>query len=191
MAEVMCLATSEFRLRPAVSADVERVERAGRSPDSRWVGVSHPCPPGRARQVVDELGKGWGGDFGLGRFVSPLDTDEIHGLVSVSRRTPRTVEVSYGIAPDQRGRGLATAVLAEVTAHVLAQSGWASRVEVVIAPTNYASLRVAAKAGFVYDGRREGAVPGTGVVYNDIVLVRELDDADPCGQLWARGQRIG
>ncbi|HEY8787767.1 MAG TPA: GNAT family N-acetyltransferase [Actinopolymorphaceae bacterium] len=172
MADVMCLAASRFRLRPAVPADVDRVQRAGLSADSLWIGVPHPCPPARARQVVDELGKDWDGDFGLGRFVSPLTTDEIHGLVCVLRRTPSTVEVSYGIAPDHRRRGLATAVLAEVTGYILDQTDWASRVEVVIAPTNQASLRVAAKAGFARDGHRRGTAPGNDVVYNDMVLAR-------------------
>lgn len=187
----MCLATSWFRLRSAVPADVERVERAGLSAGSLWIGVPHPCPPARARTVVDELGRGWDGDFGLGRLVSPLDTDDIHGLVCVSRRTPTTVEVSYGIAPEQRGHGLATAVLAEVTAYVLGRPAWASRVEVVVAPTNHASLRVAAKVGFVHDGRRQGTVPGTGVVYNDIVLARESRGADVSGRARSAIQRLG
>ena len=113
--------------------------------------------------------------------MSPPTSDEIHGLVCVLRRTPASVEVSYGIAPDQRGRGLATAVLAEVTAYILDQTDWARRVEVVIAPINQASLRVAAKAGFVRDGRRRGTVPGSGVVYNDIVLARGSNDADASG----------
>jgi len=173
MADTMRIAGAGFRLRPAEPADVERVRQAGLSPDSLWAGVPHPCPPARARRVVDELGKGWDGDFGLGRFVSPPDSNEIHGLVCVLRRTSTTVEVSYGIAPDQRGQGLATAVVDEVTRFILVHSGWATRVEVVVAPTNDASLRVAAKAGFVRDGRRRGSVPGTGAVYNDIVLVRE------------------
>jgi Acetyltransferases, including N-acetylases of ribosomal proteins len=189
----MCLAASRFRLRPAVPADVDRVQRAGLSADSLWIGVPHPCPPARARQVVDELGKDWDGDFGLGRFVSPLTTDEICGLVCVLRRAPATVEVSYGIAPDQRGHGLATAVLAEVTGYILGQAHWATRVEVVIAPTNRASLRVAAKAGCVRDGRRRGTVPGTGLVYNDIVLARDSNGAMPAaraeGELSDSGRR--
>jgi len=180
-ADVLCPATSWFRLRSAVPADIDRVQRAGLSADSRWIGVPHPCPGARARHVVDELGKGWDGDFGLGRFVSPPTSDEIHGLVCVLRRTPSTVEVSYGIAPDQRGRGLATAVLAEVTGYILDQTDWASRVEVVIAPINQASLRVAAKAGFVREGRRRGTVTGSGVVYNDIVLARGSNGAGARG----------
>ena len=126
---------------------------------------SASLPAGAARRVVSELSKGWDGSFGLGRFVSPPESDEIHGLVCAVRRTPSTVEISYGIAPDQRGRGLATAVLDEVARYVLEQTGWATRVEIVIAPANEASLRVAAKAGFVRDGHRRGTMPGTGAVY--------------------------
>jgi len=156
------------------SADVVRVRCAGLVSDSLWVGVPHPCQPARARRVVSELSKGWDGSFGLGRFVSPPESDEIHGLVCAVRRTPSTVEISYGIAPDQRGRGLATAVLDEVARYVLEQTGWATRVEIVIAPANGASLRVAAKAGFVRDGHRRGTMPGTGAVYNGVVLARTV-----------------
>jgi len=114
---------------------------------------------------------------GLGRLVSPLATDEILGLVGVHRSSPTTVEVAYGVATDQRGPGLATAVRTEVTNYLLTQSeAGAVRVEVVIAPMNHACLRVAAKAGFAEDGDRHGTVPGTGVVYNDILLARELSD---------------
>ena len=59
-------------------------------------------------------------------------------------------EPAYWVAASARGRGIATAVLRELTARSI-EAG-AARVEVVIASGNAASRRVAEKAGFVEVG---------------------------------------
>lgn len=160
-----------WKLRRASTADVDSIQRHGDHPDSRWLGVPSPCPRDRAEEVVRELGRGWAGAFGLGRLVVAKDGGEIIGLVSMQRHTASCIEICYGVAPAWRCRGLATDLLRGLTNHVEVEQ-WATRVELVIDPSNTASHRVAAKAGFHLEGTRQGVVEGTGVPFEDLVFVK-------------------
>jgi RimJ/RimL family protein N-acetyltransferase len=52
----------------------------------------------------------------------------------------------------------------------------AERVELRISPSNFASRRVAAKAGFEYRGIERTRVPGAGQEYDDMLYVLEAAD---------------
>lgn len=80
-----------------------------------------------------------------------------------------TVELGYWIAAPARGRGLAPAALALVAAWFLDECGY-RRVELSIFPGNSASERVAAKAGFRFEGvapsrHLRGGVPLDAIVW--------------------------
>lgn len=72
-------------------------------------------------------------------------------------------EPSYWVTASARGRGIATAVLRELTARAI--NGGAVRVEVVVAAGNGASRRVAEKASFVEIGVEEHPQLGESVRY--------------------------
>lgn len=59
----------------------------------------------------------------------------------------REVEIGYGLAPSRRGRGYASAALAELLL-MAADSGAVDTVVLLIAPDNRASEKVAERAGF-------------------------------------------
>lgn len=160
-----------WKLRPASTGDVDSIQRHGDHPDSSWLGVPSPCPRGRAEEVVRELGRGWSGSFGLGRLVVAKADGAIIGLVSMQRRASSCIEICYGVAPAWRGRGLATELLLGLTTYVIEVAQWTTRVELVIDPSNAASQRVAVKAGYRPDGRRQGVVEGTGDRFDDLVFV--------------------
>lgn len=172
MNALLCIANEHFRLRPGRPSDFDAIMRHGDQPDeSFWLGVPYPCPPERAEKVLAEFARGWAGTFGLARLVVD-HADEIIGLVSLARHSPSCIEVSYGIAPARRGRGLATSVVQLVTDRVLHVDQLADRMEAVIDPKNVVSIRVATKAGYAYEGRRRGVTPGTGQAYDDLLYVR-------------------
>lgn len=62
----------------------------------------------------------------------------------------RQVEVGYAIAPAARGRGVATEVLRQLTDWAFGQG--MRRVVAMISTDNPASSRVAAKAGYAFEG---------------------------------------
>jgi RimJ/RimL family protein N-acetyltransferase len=89
--------------------------------------------------------------------------------------------VGYWVRADRTGAGYATAAVRLLAAHAFGVLGL-QRLELVIAPSNAASLRVAEKVGAVREGvlrhrlRRAGA-PQDAVLYS--LLPGDLGPADP------------
>ncbi|GAB2959811.1 GNAT family N-acetyltransferase [Micromonospora polyrhachis] len=63
----------------------------------------------------------------------------------------RVTEVSYAIAPEARGFGIAAEAVDALAIALILEHGF-QRVELRVAPGNTASRRVAEKAGFTYEG---------------------------------------
>lgn len=86
-------------------------------------------------------------------------------------------EIGYWTMPEHRGQGYMSQVLAMLSKWVLLEQGFA-RVEVRVAVDNFASQRVAEKAGFIREGvaRQAGRVHGGRV---DLVIYsRVLSDLE-------------
>jgi RimJ/RimL family protein N-acetyltransferase len=81
-----------------------------------------------------------------------------------------TVEITYGVAPAWRGRGLATEMLTGVT-RVARDQDADRRLELIIDGKNAASIRVAEKSGYQLAGTRRSVVEATGETYEDLVYV--------------------
>jgi RimJ/RimL family protein N-acetyltransferase len=85
--------------------------------------------------------------------VSATDPAAFLGLalgVDIDRATA-TAELGYLVAPDARGRGIATAAVALLTRWAFEEEGL-RRLVLLIDRANAASLKVAARCGYVYDG---------------------------------------
>ncbi|MFY1687446.1 GNAT family N-acetyltransferase [Plantactinospora sp. WMMB782] len=63
----------------------------------------------------------------------------------------RVTEVSYAIAPEARGFGMAAEAVDAIAVALILEHGF-QRLELRVAPGNTASRRVAEKAGFTYEG---------------------------------------
>ncbi|HEV7898602.1 MAG TPA: GNAT family protein [Planosporangium sp.] len=91
------------------------------------------------------------------------EDDRIVGCLWIRRTdwTARATEVSYAIAAEARGFGVAAEAVDAVAIALILEHGF-QRVEMRVAPGNLASRRVAEKAGFTYEGllRNAGHVDG-------------------------------
>jgi RimJ/RimL family protein N-acetyltransferase len=108
-------------------------------------------------------------------------TDAVLGSVSIHSidQAGNDAEVGYWMAPAARGRGVAAAA-------VDAGCRWAfatqpvDRIELCHAVENVASGRVAAKAGFTYEGHlRRSFRYGDGVKHDELLWARLADDPVP------------
>lgn len=68
---------------------------------------------------------------------------------------PGDIEVAYWVRPEQRGRGIASALLEALSAWVESELA-PHRLWVEVEPLNTASLRTAARAGYRRDGVQDG-----------------------------------
>jgi RimJ/RimL family protein N-acetyltransferase len=119
----------------------------------RFTRVPVPPPADFARIWLDayEVGRR-DGTRELFAITAPR-SGEFLGLAMAPRidRDARTAELGYVVAPDARGRGVATQALARLTAWAF-EAQHAFRLELLISVENEASKRVAARCGYVQEG---------------------------------------
>jgi RimJ/RimL family protein N-acetyltransferase len=156
--------------------DVEALVRYGDDPDvaeTIWVPIPAPCPREVAAGRLAEFRDGWErkNRFGPALIIAAADTDEMIGVVFLRVRQHDSIELTYGVAPAFRNRGIATAAAALVSGWCLEELA-AARVELRIGQSNLASQRVAAKAGFSHEGIVRSHVAATGMDYDDLLFVR-------------------
>lgn len=143
-------------------------------------GIPNPYTAADAVWWVDE---GAGAAFragGAAYAIADPATDRLIGGIGLSepRRTKARAEIGYWVAPQVRGRGVATAA-------VKALSAWAAghdiyRLDLYTALENVASQRVAIAAGFRREGVLRGVMPGRDGGWEDRVLWARLA-GDPPG----------
>jgi RimJ/RimL family protein N-acetyltransferase len=117
----------------------------------RFTTVPVPPPP--------EFPRSWLARYEEGRengsreaFAVLDDAGAVVGLVLAPRidRKTQTVELGYVVAPEARGRGIATEALRRMTEWALAEG--MLRLELKIDVGNDASKRVAQRCGYVFEG---------------------------------------
>ncbi|MCL3861788.1 GNAT family N-acetyltransferase [Actinotalea sp. K2] len=103
-----------------------------------WIGRQH-----------DRLANGAGYSF----CIAAADDDRALGQVGLwlADHAHGRATVGYGVAPSERGRGVATRALTAVTSFAWSVPGL-HRVELSIEPWNVASSRAAEKAGYQCEG---------------------------------------
>jgi RimJ/RimL family protein N-acetyltransferase len=156
--------------------DVEALVRYGDDPDvaeTIWVPIPTPCPRDFAVSRLADFKHGWEqeGRFGPALIIAMADTDEMVGVVFLRVRERDSIELTYGVAPAYRNRGIATAAAVLVSRWCLEERA-AARVELRVGQSNLASQRVAAKAGFSREGIVRSHVAATGLDYEDLLFVR-------------------
>jgi RimJ/RimL family protein N-acetyltransferase len=148
-------------LRPAVEADVPAIARACLDPEIvQWLPhLPQPYEPDDARRFIAQA-DAWRRE-GRELSLAIVDSGDILlGMIGL-RLTDDPPTIGYWIAPEARGRGIATAA-------TIALAGWtferfgSARLALHAEPGNLASVRVAEKSGFV-------RVPG---------LIRGADERD-------------
>ena len=168
------LAGAGFVLRPFRASDFASAHAASEHPTSaRWI---NPLTSPSGASAVEYFES----ERLAGRMLDLVIADDMDdhymGEVVLLPRDSLTFELAYIVAPDARGRGLATAAVRLMSAwavrHLIAQ-----RIQVRVDPDNEASLAVAEKAGF----RREGVLRSAIVVRgsrSDAVMLSFLPGDD-------------
>jgi RimJ/RimL family protein N-acetyltransferase len=142
-----------FSLRPLAEEHLEAVGGLFDDPDVlRFTRLPVPPPPGYEREWLDryEVGRR---DGTREAFAAVDDDGSFLGLalaVDIDREA-REVELGYIVAPAARGRGVATAMLDELTRWAFAELE-ALRITLIIDVENLASAGVAERCGYVLEG---------------------------------------
>lgn len=136
------------RLVPLTPAHGADLLEAMRDPDVlRFTRVPVPMPDGWLERWLGEFGTGdrygWAVLGQDARFVGYAVTGPVD-------HEGHEVEVGYAVVPDARGRGVATAVLHELSRWALDHG--MRRVTALVSTDNPASSRVAAKVGYTLEG---------------------------------------
>jgi RimJ/RimL family protein N-acetyltransferase len=138
-------------LRPLEPSDAAAVAVACRDPEIvRWTTeIPEDYTEEHARSWIASTRNGWkNGSAELA--IAEKQTGALAGAIGLFARQEWIAEIGYWIAPPFRGRGIATRALELISAW--AESVGFARLQLTIFPSNDASARVAAKAGYVEEG---------------------------------------
>ncbi|GAA2401636.1 GNAT family N-acetyltransferase [Nonomuraea africana] len=153
------ITTDRLVLRPFLPGDADAIRAAVRA-GHRFL---PPGAPGHVAAVADWLSAGvhelQRSGFGL-HLAMVDDQERVVGAISLFRTQwgAGVTEVGYGVHPLHRGRGFATEALRGLSEWVFATTTL-HRIELRTALTNSASIRVAEKAGYAYEGVLRAAEP--------------------------------
>ena len=156
------LTTGRLLLRPWRPSDAAAVLVACTDPETqRWTTVPVPYTAEHARGFVEEHSPaGWASGTDCGFAVCDLAGGELLGAITLRQRPPHeTWDVGYWSVPAARGRGVMSEALAELCRWGFAELG-TERIEWYAEVGNWASRRVAEKAGFTVEGVQRAGLPG-------------------------------
>jgi RimJ/RimL family protein N-acetyltransferase len=170
------LADDRIELRLPGPADAGVLHRYATRPgglDGSWVPLPGGASLADCQALVGDWLAGWDNRrsfHGPALIITAAGEPALAGEIGLGGRGEGVVELAYGIAPDNRGRGYATGAT-RLTANWLLHELHASMVELRIDPGNAASQRVAAAAGFTPAGTVRSHVRATGETYDDLRFV--------------------
>jgi RimJ/RimL family protein N-acetyltransferase/nitrite reductase/ring-hydroxylating ferredoxin subunit len=147
------LTDSVVALRPFRAEDASAITSACQDPDiQRWVPIIPiPYAEADARRFVLLTLQAWHDGTGYEFAITDAGTGKYVGSIGLHLGpNPRRHAVGYVVAPEFRGRGIATRALRLVTRWGFEQLG-IERLALWTLPGNVASQRVAEKAGFRYE----------------------------------------
>ena len=154
------ITAGRLHVRPWQPEDAPAVLAACSDPEVvRWTAVPQPYTAEVARAWVEEQAPSlWASGRGAPFAVLDATTGGLLGSVSLMRLDAGAAEVGYWLAPEARGRGVATEALAAVCrwgfgALGLGRMTWLAYVG------NDASRAVAERVGFTFEGTLRGYLP--------------------------------
>jgi len=131
--------------------DAPAVARACDDPETaRFIpGMPSPYTEADGRAFVARCDEVWDPQHVLPFAIADAGDDRLLGAIEL--RVGEIGSIGYWMAPDERGRGIATRALRLLSRWALADGG-VERLELTTHPLNVASQRVAEKVGFVREG---------------------------------------
>lgn len=140
-------------LRPWRASDAGDLHRAMQDPETvRWMAIDLPYTLEHARGFIDETALAWERREAAHFVIAGHDDALVGylGVLSVEDRM-RVVELGYWVAPEARGRGVATHAL-RLAINWIQENLEPRRIELGMLAGNEASRRVAESSGFVFEG---------------------------------------
>jgi RimJ/RimL family protein N-acetyltransferase len=147
---------------------------------SRYIpGIAYPYSQADARAFIEHVGQGWAEGTGAAFVIADAATGDGLGTIGLHLypADAELAEVGYWLRREARGQGAATTAVRLV-------SGWAftelgiRRLNLLTAPENAASQRVAERAGFMCEGLLRAWLP-TAAGRRDSVMYSLLPDDPP------------
>jgi RimJ/RimL family protein N-acetyltransferase len=173
--------TDRLLLRPWQPGDAPAVLAACTDPVVQaWTsGLPSPYTADSAREYVEVLAPtAWAAGTAYAFAVTDVRSGEVLANVALRPRPEhQNHDVGYWAAPAARGQGITTEALAAVCRWGFADLG-ATRIEWYARVGNWASRRVAEKAGFTVEGTLRGGLPVAGGDRSDCWVGARLPD-DP------------
>jgi RimJ/RimL family protein N-acetyltransferase len=144
---------AELRLEPLSARHLDDLDALSRDAEVlRFTRVPEPPPPGFARSWLARYEAGR--RAGTAEGFAAIDADGAFLGLALAPDIDvegRQLELGYIVAAPARGRGVATAILRELTHWAFTEAG-ALRAYLLIETGNAASLRVAERCGYVQEG---------------------------------------
>lgn len=163
-------------LRPWRASDADAVYAACQDPEIvRWTTIPQPYERQHAESYVGPISaEAWARKTAANFAVTDPD-GALVGSFGLVRMTPlqAVAEIGYWVAPGARRRGVALRAAAAVTTWALHDVGFA-RIELLAAPGNAGSRRVAERIGFTREGVLRSAANGRGAQRVDLVLYSRI-----------------
>ncbi len=155
--------------------DAEAIVRACQDPEiSRWIPVvPAPYRPADAAEFLAEAAEDW--RTGSSRPFAIVDPgDSLTGAVTLHGPEGHLAEIGYWLAPEARGRGIATRAVRLLTRYAFRADPALVRIGLRTLRGNDASARVAARAGFTLEGTLRSLEPVRGelIDVDDYSLLR-------------------
>jgi RimJ/RimL family protein N-acetyltransferase len=158
-------------LRPLKPTDIPDVVAACRDPEIvRWTTeIPEDYTEEHARSWIASTSDGWKS----GRAeLAITENGDFAGAIGLVARQDWIAEIGYWIAPQFRGRGIATRALALISRW--AEEAGFARLQLTIFPGNQASARVAEKAGYAEEGLLRAYANQRGTVRDAYVWSRTV-----------------
>jgi RimJ/RimL family protein N-acetyltransferase len=167
----------DIRLVPLARDVVDEMHELGQDPDVlKWTYVSAPFTREKAMEWVQRYVDGWK-DGSLAGFSIHSSAGEFLGFAALVRVNTegREGEAGYIVAPRARGKGIATKALRMLTDWALFDLGL-QRVELRMDAGNRASIEVAKRSGYIYEGTLRSAFFKEGRRSDTVVYSRLPED---------------
>ena len=142
----------DLRLRPLAPEDAADLARLRQDPETmRW---AHPsgCTVEEAKRAIAEADAAMRAGEAYELAIVPAASDLLLGTIVVRLYGATRASVGYDVAPEARGRGIATRALNAASAWAFETFPKLERLELWIVPGNVASTRVAERTGFQREG---------------------------------------
>jgi RimJ/RimL family protein N-acetyltransferase len=146
------LRTDRILLRPWRADDLDELVAELQDPEiPRWTRIPEPYGHADGRSFLAAAERGWSEGTGASFAIVDAADGQLVGSIGVRFHEPGAATVGYWVARGARGRGIAAEALRLVSVWVLDVLE-VERLELLTAPDNEPSQRVAEKAGFTREG---------------------------------------